>query len=519
MMKQIKSIILTGFSAGLLLSATSCTNGYEDFNQDPYAVTKDEMQRDAYSLSAALVNLEGWVIPTDVNTNQFTECLNGGSFSGYISDSNAGFSGKNFAQYSPENNWARVLFNDIIPKLFIYSNEVNNVTEDVVPRSVAQIIKVAGIHRVTDAYGPIPYSKVGKDGEITAPYDSQEEVYNLMFEQLNEAIDHLTENRTNDFSAKADKVFDGKVENWIKFANSLKLRLAIRISKVAPAKAKQMAEQAVNHEVGVMTDNADNAELAISSTNPFYVIMYEYNGGDSRVGADITTYMNGYNDPRRAAMFTTSTFADGNGYFGLRTGIAIPDGNTAHAYSNYNVSTNSKLLWMNAAEVAFLRAEGALRGWNMGGTAKEFYEQGVRLSFDQWGVQGADSYLADATSTPALYTDPVGLNSYTGATSSITIAWDDAATTETNLERIITQKWLANFPLGQEAWSEYRRTGYPKLMPVVVNNSGGIVSTERGARRLYYPQEERTNNLTNYNAAVTLLGGSDNMATDVWWAK
>lgn len=293
----------------------------------------------------------------------------------------------------------------------------------------------------------------------------------------------------------------------------------MRISNVAPAKAKQMAEEAVSHEVGVMTDNADNAELTISSTNPFYVIMYEYNGGDSRVGADITTYMNGYNDPRRAAMFTQSTFAEGNGYYGLRTGIAIPDGNTAHAYSNYNVSTNSKILWMNAAEVAFLRAEGALRGWSMGGTAKEFYEQGVRLSFAQWEVQGADAYLADETSTPALYTDPAGLNSYTGATSSITIAWNDEATEETNLERIITQKWLANFPLGQEAWSEYRRTGYPKLMPIVVNNSGGIVSTERGARRLPYPQEERTNNLANYTSAVGLLGGPDNMATDVWWAK
>ena len=174
---------------------------------------------------------------------------------------------------------------------------------------------------------------------------------------------------------------------------------------------------------------------------------------------------------------------------------------------------------MNAAEVAFLRAEGALRGWSMGGTAKEFYEQGVRLSFAQWEVQGADAYLADETSTPALYTDPAGLNSYTGATSSITIAWDDEATEETNLERIITQKWLANFPLGQEAWSEYRRTGYPKLMPIVVNNSGGIVSTERGARRLPYPQEERTNNLANYTSAVGLLGGPDNMATDVWWAK
>lgn len=524
-MKQIKNILLAGLSAVLLSTSTGCTNSYGEYNQDPYAVTKEEMQRDAYSLSAALINLESWVIPTDVNTNQYTECLCGGSYGGYISDSNPGFSGKNFAQYSPENGWDRVLFNDFVPKLFIYSNEVYNVTEDVVPRSVAQIIKVAGIHRITDAYGPIPYSKVGADGKITAPYDSQEDVYNLMFAQLDSAITNLTANRTNDFSPKADRVYGGKVEKWIKFANSLKLRLAIHIAKVAPAKAKQMAEEAVSQEVGVMTVNDDNAELSVSSTNPFYVVMHEYNGvennhGDSRVGADITSYMNGYKDPRRSAMFTQSTFANAvNGFHGLRTGINIPGQEIANMYSNYKVSTGSKLLWMNAAEVAFLRAEGALRGWSMGGTPKEFYEQGIRLSFGQWGANGVENYLADNTSTPAVYTDPVGQNSYTGTVSSITIAWDSNASTDTNLERIITQKWLANFPLGQESWTEYRRTGYPKLMPVVVNNSGGVVSTERGARRLYYPQEERINNLTNHNAALTLLGGPDNMATDVWLAK
>lgn len=521
-MRKIHNIIMSTLTAGLAIAATGCTNSYEDYNSNPYAVTKDEMERDAYSLRSAMVNLESWVIPTDVNCNQFTECLCGGSYGGYISDSNSGFAGKNFAQYSPENGWDRVIFNDLIPKYFIYANAVNEATEDVVPRAVAQIIKVAGIHRVTEAYGPIPYSKVGQNGEITAPYDSQQDVYNLMFAQLDSAITTLTANRTADFSSKADKVYSGKVENWIKFANSLRLRLAMHISKADPSKARQEAEAAVNQEVGVMTSNADNAEMTLSSTNPFEVIMYEYNGGDSRVSADITTYMNGYNDPRREAMFTQTTFSGDNvtnGYYGLRSGIAIPDGATAHAYSNYNVKTGTPLLWMNAAEVAFLRAEGALKGWNMGGTAKEFYEQGVRLSFEQWGVSGADKYLADNTSTPATYVDPAGLNTYTGATSTITIAWDDAASAQTNLERIITQKWIANFPLGLEAWTEYRRTGFPRLMPVVVNNSGGVVSTARGARRLYYPQEERINNLTNYNHGVELLGGADNMATDLWFAK
>lgn len=511
---------MSAVAAGLCLSFSSCTNDYESFNRNPNGVTKDETQRDAYAMRSAMLNLEGWVIPTDVNTNQFTECLMGGSYGGYIADSNSGFAGKNFGQFSPENSWSRVMFKDIIPKLFIYSGEVARATDDPIPNAVASIIKVSGIQRVTDCYGPIPYSQVGKDGQITAAYDSQEQVYNLMFEQLNEAIDVLTQNRTADFSDKADRVFGGNVTKWIKYANSLKLRMAMRISKVAPAKAQQMAEEAVNHEVGTMTSNDDNAELTLVSTNPFEIIMYEYNGGDSRVSADITTYMNGYNDPRREKMFTKSTFGGlvDNGYFGIRTGIAIPGGSIAHAYSNYIVATDSKLMWMNAAEVAFLKAEGALRNWNMGGTAKEFYEQGVKLSFAQWGANGADAYLADNTSMPASYKDPAELNTYSGATSQITIKWEDGDF-EKSLERIITQKWLANFPLGQEAWAEYRRTGYPMLMPVVVNNSDGVVNSARGARRLAYPQEERLNNAENYVNAVGLLGGADNMATDLWWAK
>lgn len=518
-MKLRKNTILAAAAACICLATASCTDGYEDFNRNPNGVTKDETQRDAYAMRSAMLNLEGWIIPTDVNACQFTELLLGGSYGGYIADSNSGFNGKNFGQYCPENGWSRVMFNDIIPKMFIYSNEVANATDEPVPNAVATVLKVMGIQRVTDCYGPIPYSKVGVNGEITAKYDTQEEVYTLMFQQLDEAIKTLTENRTADFSSLADRIYGGKVEKWIKLANSLKLRMAMRISKANPTLAQQKAEEAINHEVGVMTSNDDNAMLTVVATNPFYVVMYEYNGGDSRVSADITSYMNGYKDPRRAAMFTEVSYSGvTGGYSGLRTGITIPDAATAHAYSNYAVAKDTKVLLMNAAEASFLRAEAALKGWNAGATAKELYEQGVKLSFDQWGVSGADNYLADNASTPEGYKDPAGLNSYSGATSNITIAWEDGDN-EKSLERIITQKWLANFPLGQEAWAEYRRTGYPKLMPVVVNNSGGTVNSARGARRLAYPQEERLNNLANYNDAVQMLGGADNMGTDVWWAK
>ena len=99
----------------------------------------------------------------------------------------------------------------------------------------------------------------------------------------------------------------------------------------------------------------------------------------------------------------------------------------------------------------------------------------------------------------------------------ITIKWKEDAQFEENLERIITQKWIAIFPLGNEAWAEYRRTGYPKLMPAKDNKSGGTVNSKYGMRRLPYPSEEYSENRTNVEAAITSLGGPDNGGTRTWW--
>ena len=119
------------------------------------------------------------------------------------------------------------------------------------------------------------------------------------------------------------------------------------------------------------------------------------------------------------------------------------------------IATESPYLWMNAAEITFLRAEGALRGWNMGGDAKSLYEQAITLSFDQYGLTGADAYVADSQNKPQAYTDPMRTYSVAAPASTITIAWQDGDDKfEANLERIITQKWIAMFPCTVEAWSE-----------------------------------------------------------------
>lgn len=176
-----------------------------------------------------------------------------------------------------------------------------------------------------------------------------------------------------------------------------------------------------------------------------------------------------------------------------------------------------RTLWMSAAETAFNKAEAALLGWDVKGeTVKDLYESAIRLSFEQWGVtSGFDQYLEDDTSTQADYIDPNDNKGNESAISSITIKWDDNADREVKLERLITQKWIALWPLGQEAWSEYRRTGYPHFFPLL----NGNVSNLPVANRIPFPPSEYIRNTVNVNAAVSKLGGPDNYQTKVWWQR
>ncbi|MCM1177570.1 MAG: SusD/RagB family nutrient-binding outer membrane lipoprotein [Clostridium sp.] len=516
------------FLASLLVG---CTGNYLAINSNPYEVTREQTLTDGYAVSAALTAICGTVVSTDVNTAQFTDCLLGGPMGGYYSTTGA-FE-KTIDNYNPTDDWTRVFMasDRIIPTLYSNLNELADVTDDPVTLSIAKIIKVMAMLRVTDTYGPIPYTQIGVGGKITVPYDSQAAVYDAMFADLDDAIAVLTENKLSAISPKADPVYDGTAVKWCRFANSIKLRMAMRIVYADQAKAQKFAEEAVKHEIGVFTSNEDGAFLRPiafgDKGNPLYTAI-KYNqptgcqtGGDTHAAADIICYMNGYNDPRRSVYFVKSEF-DGVDYAGIRVHVEKPALNSVgRKYSGVNISPSDPLLWMNAAEVAFLKAEAvAVFGFDMQGTAEEFYNEGIRLSFDQNGVSGYASYITDDENRPTAYIDPAGLNNYSSVLSNVTVKWDESADTAVKQERIIIQKWIANFNLGNEAWADWRRTGYPRLMPATDagNKSDGIVSSEGGARRMPYPQAEYTNNGENVNAAVSeLLGGPDRMSTRLWW--
>lgn len=534
----MRSIINKLILGTLTVASVSCTGNYMDINSNPYQ--PGDLSADDYALGSAMNNLASCVVSSDVNTAQFTDCLLGGPMGGYFADSNSSWN-NTIANFNATDNWTNVFMKSdrIIPILFTNMTAVETIarnTENEVPLAVAKIIKVAAMSRVTDTYGPIPYSQIGKDGSVTTPYDSQEAVYDAFFKELSEAVKTLQTNPEASLTPTADYVYSGNLTKWIRFANSLKLRLAMRIVYAAPTKAQQWAEDAVKAENGgVIESNADNAQWNYfgTVTNPLYTAT-RYNaaadtetGGDTHVAADIICYMNAYNDPRRAAYFVKSEWGGDNEYVGIRRGIDLSTiSNIARKYSGVKVAQSDPIYWMNAAEVAFLRAEavGVHNFTNVGSDAKTLYEKGVSLSFEQWGAGSADSYLASNSEPKSLsYTDPSGANSYGTNAKFVAIAakWDATASKDEMQQRIITQKWIANWMLGNEAWADFRRTGYPFLMPATDagNKSGSIITDlEAGARRMPYPTDEFISNKVNVEYAVAnLLKQPNTYASRVWW--
>ena len=526
-MKKINTYMQLLLLSVVLLTLSACTGDFPDINRNPNEVTDDQLQANNYKTGTNIKALQSLVVPTQEHRYQFVESMVGGPFGGYISATMDTWTTK-FETFNPSSVWRSVPFVDMISDTYEPYREVINGTDDEVAHALAQLFRIAIMHRVCDSYGPIPYTKVmeNKTESLEVAYDTQKEVYTQMFAELEDVLVALKDNISlpSDAFSRYDGVYYGNVAQWLKFANSLKLRMAMRLTEVEPETAKAKAAEAI--AAGVIEVNADNAAM---HTNDNRTTLIYNDWGDHRVGSDIINYMNGYSDPRREKMFTTVTLVengeDVQGYAGMRIGITPTSKSQAvSSYSNMQVASATPYLWMNAAEVTFLRAEYALR-WGSPDEAKSLYEQAVKLSFEERGANGADTYLTDAVSTPNAYKDP--LNKYSVGTpqSTIKIAWSAATTMEEHLEQIITQKWIAMFPLGTEAWAEYRRTGYPRLLPVVENNSGGTVNAAWGARRLSYPVEEYTENPANLQTAISNLnaesvnGTGDNMGTRVWWDR
>ena len=386
-----------------------------------------------------------------------------------------------------------------------------------------------GVSRLTTYHGPVIYSNYGST-ESTIKYDSEPDLYNKFFSQLDEIQAVFAANTAYKGMTKFDASYSGDVTKWAKLVNSMRLRLAIRISKVAPALAKTQGEKAIADPAGLILTNTDNMTISLYGSKLYLsIICFEWD--DTRMSAGMESFLVGLKDSRIGKYFQPATdntiYSDHPAYpyKGIRNGASLvaKDDHTSFSKINDSFKTITKRNYLAASEVYFDLAEAALRGWTGAGDAKTNYENGVKASFEDWGASGVDAYLADGTSKPIDYIDPKydgKINSFTSR-STVTVKWNEADSNELKLEKIITQKWIAGFFNPNEPWADFRRTGYPKIPTVYKNDSSsdwGIIPTGEWIKRMPFVTAERTGNVAGIADATTKLGGPDNIATRLWFA-
>lgn len=524
---------LPAVMAAAVLSTAGCTKNFEELNTNPAGITDEQGNADYALIASFLSQAQRNIIHESTGTYQLANNLASDAYAGYLGIPTPFESNSNNLTYRMVPGWIGAVWNDRyiqamnpIHRVLEYT-QGNEALADIY--AFAKLLKVAAMHRTADKVGPIIYTKYNQPNENGGvDYDAQPDVYNSFFLDLDTAMNTFKEFQgqpTSSALSLSDLGYSSDhYTRLLKLTNSLRLRLAARVSMVDPELARTQGEKALDPaNGGLIEDNADNWMVRLTAQHPLNEITSSWS--DTRMAAGMESYLTGYNDPRLPKMFEPATDPEVEGqYKGIRIGILI---DAKSRYENYSkLAPQEPLMQLfTAAETWFLKAEAALRGWANAGDAQTNYETGVTRSFQQYGVSGVEDYLADDTSTPAPYVDPKsqtpGAHDVPAGSphlSDITIKWDAAASNDEKLERIITQKWLAIFPDGDEAWAEYRRTGYPVQFPVVVNYSNGAVPTTPGIRRIPYPQREYDSNNEAVTRAVNeLLGGPDNGGTRLWW--
>jgi hypothetical protein len=379
---------------------------------------------------------------------------------------------------------------------------------------------------LTDIYGDVPYSEALQgDGEVqitTPAYDAQAAIYADLASQLGTAANLFNPGAAG--WGGADLIYGGDMAAWARFANSLRLRVGMRMVNSAPAQARQAVEAAAAHAAGLITTNAQNAVLtyldAAPNQQPLFVNARTRN--DHSPSRTLVNMLGALNDPRLpiyAEPVLNDSLAMGNYvvyegqvYRGAQNSVDVKDvpplptlsrigsywRGGPGAVADYPGSATTPSLLMTAAEVHFLLAEAALNGWSVPGTAQGHYEAGVRAAMAQYdGAMGisiptarVDAYLAQQG-----------------------VAWGTAPSGN-NLELIIKQKWFALYTNGFEAYAEYRRTGYPTEITV-----GPFAAFNHVPGRIPYPASEQSLNRANWQAAIAAQAALNegDYAGRLWW--
>lgn len=429
-----------------------------------------------------------------------------------------------------------------------------------------------------DLFGPMPYEefKALRD-KSPFKYNDVRTIYYGVKKNLDDAVaclKYYKDNRSEAYKQELANVMYSyltivndpysktweDMEPWIRFANSLKLRMAIHMSGIEPETAKEWAEEAVRD--GVITDVDNEVAIYPAFSGKDHPLVEITGWSDAVMGASFLNLLENLDHPYMKYLFTKNSVGlakspqavEGSScdattpansvYVGMRDGVAPGEGQAAanNPYCGYSMldkaylaQTQAPLFLMKCSEVYFLLAEGALRGWNMGGTPKQFYEQGIRYaSLESRSFTGnkynqlVDEYLNVEAPKNITYIDPQGLTPDMKPVTTIGVKWNESDSKETKLEKIITQKYIASFPYSYESWVDLRRVGYPKLFPILgVADSDGTIGAgdskvqtkENIMRRIPWASDDPQTKEDIANTGLPALGegATDTQGQHLWW--
>jgi len=503
----MKKIYMAIIAFVLLIGGTSCSDDFGDMNVDPNSTTTVEPK---FFFNAMLQEV---FANYQRNVNLYPDL-----YSQYWANTISGFASP---RYEYVDGWIGNQWNEHFTRQLRRSLAMDEMyAEDsyyVDAIAIKEIWMCYWWSRMTDTYGDVPYFGAGLSDEV--PYSSQKEIYYDLLTKLDEAVHGIT-GEGYGYGKEYDLMFGGDALKWQRFGNSLRLRLAMRLSNVDPVRAEAEAIAAVNGPGGLLSGNDEVAKVPMSSKGWYdYLHQMAWNWNNIRMSKTFSDYLYDQSsvgeDPRTSLWFAyqrkegdevvpkTKEDLELDRYYGIENGYNLVPSDAKDKYATINLEggyidfagEGENAMYcpvMFYSEVKFLMAEAALRGW-VSGDANALFKEGIQASMEYVGVN------ADAAQA---YLD--GVTNLTGSN-------------EAQLKQIITQKWLANFPNGVEGWADFRRTDYPDLsLPVDGVSGSSTVAEGTWVKRVRYPDNEHRQNEENMPNGMQDVT-TDRMDIKVWW--
>jgi len=458
-----------------------CTDSFVELNTD----IKNPAEVPAGTLFAnSTVSLFNFMTSTSVNVNNFRLWSQQWAQTTYPDESNYILRERNVNGNTWNTLYSTVIKDAKESKKIIEANEILTAEDKAASIAIVEVIEIFAFSVLVDIFGDIPYTQALTIEEKTPAYDDDAAIYADLATRLDAAIGNLNGETS---LADSDLIYGGSTAHWKKFANSLKLRMGIRLADSNVGTAQTMVEAAVAS--GVFESSADDFELAYQATtpntNPLWVSLVQSGRSDFVSANTIADYMNGLEDPRRQLYFSAPFDSVSGDIIGGTYGSSNSPTPFSKAGANQVDPTFAGTI-MDYTEVCFLLADANERGFNVGGSAEEWYNLGVTSSILEWGgdQEDYDTYLAR---------EDVAYSTAEGD-------WK---------QKIAMQKWLALYNRGFEAWSTYRLYDAPTM-----NVATGAGTTP--PLRYTYPVSEFSLNGSSVRAAASAIGGDD-LFTRVFW--